>query len=284
MHLTGVDWPAPLSPTSAVTSPAWMAKSTSCNTCTAPKLLYSPRSSSSGCWSVPFTVLLPGWRSVMARSARTTRVMQGHSPYRRRLAPRPTLRDPAPRGRCRAAPGGCYRRTRGRTPVAALQASVGAELREVAGAQLVTGDVPVVDHDLDVLLGDRDGLEQHRLDVGAGLRVLHRGAGVWGLTPSQRDGELSRGVGLLLDRLVDGHALVAGEDVLQALHGRVLAGDRDLAVEAVALEHRDRGVAEAVVGGQHAVDVAAGRGKHLLEDRPGLVVVPVRHELVVDLD
>ena len=35
-------------------------------------------------------------------------------------------------------------------------------------------------------------------------------------------------VGLLLDRLVDGHALVAGEDVLDALGRRVLAGDRDL--------------------------------------------------------
>src|SRR2546429_9777597 len=47
-HLTSVDFPAPLSPTSAVTSPAYTVKSTSRRTCTAPKLLLIPRSSSRG--------------------------------------------------------------------------------------------------------------------------------------------------------------------------------------------------------------------------------------------
>src|SRR5438309_105323 len=42
MHLTRVDLPAPLSPTSAVTSPARTAKSTSWRTCTGPKLLFTP--------------------------------------------------------------------------------------------------------------------------------------------------------------------------------------------------------------------------------------------------
>src|SRR4029079_6737073 len=46
--LASVDLPAPLSPTRAVTCPGWMARSTSCSTCTAPKLLLMPRSSSSG--------------------------------------------------------------------------------------------------------------------------------------------------------------------------------------------------------------------------------------------
>src|SRR5690348_1807177 len=41
-HLTRVDLPAPLSPTRAVTSPGYTAKSTSCNTWTAPKLLLRP--------------------------------------------------------------------------------------------------------------------------------------------------------------------------------------------------------------------------------------------------
>src|SRR6266702_6003883 len=48
MHLTIVDLPAPLSPTSAVTSPAGAVKSTSCRTWTAPKLLLSPEICSSG--------------------------------------------------------------------------------------------------------------------------------------------------------------------------------------------------------------------------------------------
>src|SRR5262245_56618135 len=52
-HLTNVDFPAPLSPISAVTSPGYAAKSTSRSTCTGPKLLSSPRNSNRG---VAFTV------------------------------------------------------------------------------------------------------------------------------------------------------------------------------------------------------------------------------------
>src|SRR6476660_8083843 len=48
MALTRVDLPAPLSPTSAVTSPGYTWKSTSCRTCTTPKLLLTPRSSRMG--------------------------------------------------------------------------------------------------------------------------------------------------------------------------------------------------------------------------------------------
>src|ERR1044072_619664 len=41
--LVSVDLPAPLSPTSAVTSPRWRSRSTSDRACTPPKCLLSPR-------------------------------------------------------------------------------------------------------------------------------------------------------------------------------------------------------------------------------------------------
>src|SRR6266550_4004284 len=41
-----VDFPAPLSPTSAITSPSRTSKSTPRSACTEPKLLWTPRSSS----------------------------------------------------------------------------------------------------------------------------------------------------------------------------------------------------------------------------------------------
>src|SRR3954454_3896648 len=46
--LISVDLPAPLSPTSAITSPGYARKSTLVSACTGPKLLETPRSSSSG--------------------------------------------------------------------------------------------------------------------------------------------------------------------------------------------------------------------------------------------
>src|SRR5690348_11671926 len=53
MHLIRVDLPAPLSPTSAITSPALTEKSTSVRACTEPNDLVIPRTSSSG---LSFTV------------------------------------------------------------------------------------------------------------------------------------------------------------------------------------------------------------------------------------
>ena len=47
-HLISVDLPAPLSPTSAITSPARTSKSTSVSAWTEPKLFETPRSSSNG--------------------------------------------------------------------------------------------------------------------------------------------------------------------------------------------------------------------------------------------
>src|SRR5947208_12998916 len=47
-HLINVDLPAPLSPTSAITSPSRTSKATSCSACTDPKLLETSRSSRVG--------------------------------------------------------------------------------------------------------------------------------------------------------------------------------------------------------------------------------------------
>src|SRR5437764_851405 len=58
MHLTRVDLPAPLSPTSAVTSPARTSKSTSWRTWTGPKLLFRPLISRMGSL---MDGLSPGW-------------------------------------------------------------------------------------------------------------------------------------------------------------------------------------------------------------------------------
>src|SRR4029077_6610911 len=48
MHLTSVDLPAPLSPTSAITSPLRTSKSTSVSACTEPNVFDRPRISRSG--------------------------------------------------------------------------------------------------------------------------------------------------------------------------------------------------------------------------------------------
>ena len=68
-HLISVDLPAPLSPTSAITSPARTSKSTSVSACTEPKLFEMPRSSSSGGrssvrvarWRGDVVIGLEGW-------------------------------------------------------------------------------------------------------------------------------------------------------------------------------------------------------------------------------
>src|SRR2546423_5907008 len=53
-HLISVDLPAPLSPTSAITSPSRTSKSTACSAWTDPKLLETARSSRVGA-GVSFT-------------------------------------------------------------------------------------------------------------------------------------------------------------------------------------------------------------------------------------
>src|SRR4051794_14853981 len=146
-------------------------------------------------------------------------------------------------------------------------------LADVAGLQEAVLDDGV----LDVGLRDRERREQH----GRGLLALVRGALVRlrGLLLGQRRGELGGRVGLLLDRLVDRHALLAGQDVLDALGRRVLPGDRQLA-ELAGVERGDDRVGQAVVGREDAVDLVVLLLEHLLEDRQRLLVVPLGDGLV----
>src|ERR1044072_360666 len=60
-HLIGVDLPAPLSPTSAITSPRRTSKSTSSSACTEPNVFVMPRSSRRGV-SVTVARFLTRWR------------------------------------------------------------------------------------------------------------------------------------------------------------------------------------------------------------------------------
>ena len=55
--LTSVDLPAPLSPTRATTSPAWMSSSMSASACTAPNCLDTPRSFRIGSADLPLSAI-----------------------------------------------------------------------------------------------------------------------------------------------------------------------------------------------------------------------------------
>ena len=95
------------------------------------------------------------------------------------------------------------------------------------------------------------------------------------LALGERDRQRRGRVGLLLDGLVDGHALVALEDGLQPLLTGVLTGHRHLAVEPVGLKPGDDALRHRVVGGDDAVDLAAVLRVQLLERGAGLVEVPL---------
>src|SRR5215213_10718554 len=158
-----------------------------------------------------------------------------------------------------------------------------AQRRDRAGADVLALQRGVLDRLIDVLPGDGDRLQQDRRHLLTRVvRLVVDEAGRRLLALGERSGQLRSRIGLLVDVLVDRHALVAREDVLQALRRRVLAGDRDLRQLAL-LERGDHRVAEAVVGRQHAVDLVVRLLKHLLEDGQRLLVVPLRHGLVGDL-
>src|SRR6266542_6243094 len=61
-HLMSVDLPAPLSPTSAITSPSRTSKSAPCRAWTEPKLFDTPRNSRVGELASLTARLLPWWR------------------------------------------------------------------------------------------------------------------------------------------------------------------------------------------------------------------------------
>src|SRR3712207_1829361 len=223
-----------------------MVRSTSCSTCTAPKLLLMPRSCSSGSAMGP----------------------------------------PRAPGRGGRRPGAVWHRgsTRGGSVSdRSGDAGLGAQAGEAARADLGLLDGAVRDGLRHVLLVDEDGVEQHRGDVALAGLVPDRAGGLTLLPGGQRERQLDQRVDLLLGGLVDRHALRAVEDVLQALGGGVLAGHWDLARDVVLAQDRDRGVAETVVGGQDTVDLAACLGVHLLEDGGGALVVPVGNSLLGNL-
>src|SRR5665647_3037917 len=89
-------------------------------------------------------------------------------------------------------------------------------------------------------------------------------------------GELGGHPGLLTDRLVDGHVLVARNDPLHRSELGVLAGDRRDGVEARGAHRGDRAGGRAVVGGADADHPAAVLGELALDPLPGLVRAPVR--------
>src|SRR5216684_1114926 len=90
------------------------------------------------------------------------------------------------------------------------------------------------------------------------------------------------GVSFQINGLVDRAALVAQQDVLDALQRCVLSGGRDLARgNSLLLQHGDHRVGEAVVGLDRGVDLGVRR-ELLLEDELALAVVPTRSDLVAD--
>src|SRR4051812_745457 len=166
--LIRVDLPAPLSPTRAATSPAPTSKSTSVSARTAPKLLLTPFSSSRGCFD-------PTACCVAVASVTSLLPL--------RCGPLCSL------------------------STSLLHAVLLARRLERARADLARLPEAVLDDGvLDVVSGDRDGLQQDRGDLllaVVGLAVDEAARG--GLALDQGHGERRRVLGLGLDRLVHGH-------------------------------------------------------------------------------
>src|SRR5689334_5172630 len=232
--LTRVDLPAPLSPTSAMTSPARTSKSTSASACTDPNDFVIPRSSRVGV-SVTVSHFLPQWSGGGAQEA-----------------PPPT--------------------------VTALSFGLLAELRELADADVGLLEELVLEEPRVIRLRDRDDRNlDGRLLLAAVLAEPVDPGHL--LVLEQRDGRGSSSVGLVGHVLVDGHRLPARDDVLHALHGRVLSrkGDR---LQLLRLQGSDHGARDAVVRSDGAVDLVARLQQHLLEDRLRVRRQPERHELL----
>src|ERR1700712_3674751 len=136
-------------------------------------------------------------------------------------------------------------------------------------ANLGLGESPGLDDVADVRLRDDLGRKQQSLNlVAPELRVREVRQGQSGSARvgarDQGDGELGGSTGFELDVLEDRHALLAVEDVLQALDAGVLPGDDDVAGQPVALEDTDDSVGDVVVGRENALDLSVSRGQ-----RPG---------------
>src|SRR5436190_17160876 len=230
--LTRVDLPAPLSPTSAMTSTARTSKSTSASAWTDPNDFEILRSSKVG-----VSVTVP--RFLPQRSGE---------------------------GAQEAPP-----------PLDAVLALL-AVLRELADADVALLEELVLEEPGVVRLRNRDDR-----DLNGGLLL----AAVLAepvdpghlLVMQQRDGRLGSSIGLVRHVLVDGHRLPARDDVLHALHGRVLSRKSDW-LQLLRLQGSDHSAGDAVVRSDGAVDLVARRQQHLLEDGLRVRREPERHELL----
>src|SRR3954466_14799101 len=149
------------------------------------------------------------------------------------------------------------------------QALLLAVLLVLAAADLALLQEAFREEELVVLLRDPDGLQQDRLrpaDVAVDARDL--------LALDDCDRGCRGCIRLGTDRLVDGAALPAGEDELDAGRRRILAGQRDR-LEAVGLQRGDHGARETVVRGDRRVDLVAVTSEHLVEDLATLDGAPL---------
>src|SRR6185437_3038532 len=260
--LISVLLPAPLSPTSAVTWPTGTSRLMSVRARTGPKFLPTPTRRSSG-WSplLPAvagasagasakaasacpaaisasTAAVSAWAA--AFSAWTAAVSAGASPVSAGASPAcggwpdsGAGARPAVAGRASSALGlvtgrASYRSARScslRYPRGLAQGHVLADAQLRHRHELVRDDGR--GH---VRRGNPGWLEQHRLHRDVGLGVLRRAvhqAARRGLAGPHEHGQRHGGLRLQVDRLVDGAALVVGQDVLQPDRGRVLPGDRE---------------------------------------------------------
>src|SRR5690625_136653 len=231
MTLTRVDLPAPLSPSSATTSPCWTWRPTASRARTAPKVLEIPDSSRTG--------VLMGWS-----------------------LPCPRTGPGAHRGRAGAGPPG--RKVPAGPDSEGFLAVVGVGV--LALTDLLDGVDAVGDHGVvDLVDGEGDRFEQHRFDL-LTAAVLELGEGV--LTGidvgagGQVHGDLGGQFRLGTDLLVDGHVLLTGDDALDAGEFGVLPGDgrQVLGGNAGALESGDDTGGHTVVGGQDPDDLVRAQG------------------------
>jgi hypothetical protein len=144
-------------------------------------------------------------------------------------------------------------------------------------AERILLDPPGVEHDVEVVLRDRDRCQQDRRDVDAagcrerrGVRDARRVRVL-----AQRDGGLAGGGAELAGVLPDVDRLRAERDAVERRLVAVLTGHGDLAGEALGLEGRDDAARHAVVLREHRVDVVVLGGQELLHLRLGDRGVPV---------
>src|SRR5688572_23701364 len=178
MHLMSVDFPAPLSPTSAMTSPARTSKSTSSSAWTDPKFLDTPFVSRVGA-DADCSVGAGGASGAIVIAACSLSYVEG--------------------GARRAPPSGTSRLL--------------AELRVLAATHVALLQIPV-EQDLVVRLRDRDGRDDVR---GQSLALVRHRPGPGGPLALQVGDGCRDGLRRELPRVLpDGHRLPPGDDVLHA--------------------------------------------------------------------